>query len=1019
MEIYNNYNPFNEIKNFVLSQNPETFLNQTYSVVSKLFLILRKRHDLVFKIMVNSNKSEYDTIASLLTNCFYENIFSSGFIENEFLILMYLSLKKAIDEKQNISSPEDFLKDSINVSLFKCLLQKDDIRSYVGIIIKDVLDKLENECSNKEIICFSIEEIAKIIEESKKSDVKITNTIKRTSPLTVSNSPANPDNDYDGMDLLVSTNIASSFSQIGIRRVRRREIKKDHYKDNFRNITKEELLQKEGTYKENGMKEYVKRQIQMYKEDDTIFQNLKLMSKMTEHGKGETELKYRKNYNIIAELFEKLFTNFQNNIKIIPYSIKCLCKIIANLIEKKYPNISVIERNAYIGEFFFERILKPIFISPDFNGILASVFISPNSRKNIILFQKLLKQLISGNFFNANDDMYYTLFNRFFLTMMPKVLSFFETLIDVKLPGSLENLIYGKIDENNCIYNYFEENPHENIRHWSMCFSIGDILSVYQIINKNENLFIGIKPQEHIENVTLANKIAESQKTFEIIYNKIKENPIYLNTFEKLSKEDKNNRKKTFVLIQKSKFNKKLGKLMKIDSSNQSYTIKLPKEDENSAPAIATEEHKLQLNVMKAKNYLSKILFNFKELTEDILPSTENASIFDLLESIKIFLQTDYYLLLYAIPLDWYSESLISLLRELPTEYSENNYSKLYSELLTEVQQEIEKLSLSPLSEIKTKLKYTKRAQKNVSTYLEKLQQIRLNNKITKFLEVTEYPVTVNIKLKDTNNVFIIQPPVKPKQSLFSVMFSSSTKPSTEPVNKTVFDFILSVPNFVKFHQMENIELTALLTELKVSEEIHKYLKEIKSRTQDYEPLKKFLPQDKDKIYYEIDNIIFSKLYDKLCEKEQDVDDINIYEKCIELSWVTQEQVIRSKQVFLNNNQLTAIIHLRAMEKEKSPLSKLKEIAKIAELIQNTIVFSTGKSENSVDDFIPILVYLVIKARPKMLVSNINYIELFLDPSFKKQSMGHLVSQLSVVIALLKNFSYSNLHNVTEKEYKQ
>ena len=92
------------------------------------------------------------------------------------------------------------------------------------------------------------------------------------------------------------------------------------------------------------------------------------------------------------------------------------------------------------------------------------------------------------------------------------------------------------------------------------------------------------------------------------------------------------------------------------------------------------------------------------------------------------------------------------------------------------------------------------------------------------------------------------------------------------------------------------------------------------------------------------------------------------------------------------------------MEKEKSPFSKLKEIAKIAELIQNTIVFSTGKSENSVDDFIPILVYLVIKARLKMLVSNINYIELFLDPSFKKQSMGHLVSQLSVVIELLKNF---------------
>ena len=70
MEIYNNYNPFNKRLNFVLSPNPETFLGQTHPVVSKLFLILRKRQDLVFKIMINSNKNEYNTIANLFTNCF-------------------------------------------------------------------------------------------------------------------------------------------------------------------------------------------------------------------------------------------------------------------------------------------------------------------------------------------------------------------------------------------------------------------------------------------------------------------------------------------------------------------------------------------------------------------------------------------------------------------------------------------------------------------------------------------------------------------------------------------------------------------------------------------------------------------------------------------------------------------------------------------------------------------------------------------------------------------------------------
>ena len=955
MEIYNNYNPFNKRLNFVLSPNPETFLGQTHPVVSKLFLILRKRQDLVFKIMINSNKNEYNTIANLFTNCFYENIFSSDFIENEFLILMYLSLKKEIYEKPG--PPEDFLKDSINVSLFRCILQKDDIRSYIGIIIKDILEKLEHGSLNEEIISFNITEFVKINKQPPEPQEKKLTSIKRTTPINMS-TPQN--NNEPNLDMVVSTDITNSFAVSGNKRMRGRQPKKDFFQENYKHITKEELEEKEKTCTDNGLKEYIRKQLQACKDDDTIFQNIQLFSKMSELGKSEIEPKYKKNYNIIAGLFDLLFTNFQNNIKIIPYSIKCLCKIISILIEKQYPNISVVEKNAYIGEFFFERILKPIFISPNYNGILTSTLISPNSRKNIILFQKLLKQLINGNFFNSNHDPYYTLFNRFFLTMMPSVLSFFETLIDVKLPGSLENLIRGEVDENCFIYNYFEENPNEKIRHWSMCFNIEDVLSVYHIINQNEKLFIGIKPQEHIENVTFANKIAESQKTFEIIYNKIKDTPIYLQIFNKILKEDKENHRKTFVLVQKSKFNKKLGKIMKIDFSNQNYTIKLPKEDENSAPANATEEHNLYLNVLKVKNYLSKILFNFKELTEEILPSTENASIFDILESIKIFLQTDYYLLLYAIPLDWYSESLLSVLRELPTEYSENNYSKLYSELIAEVKNEIEKLSLSPLSEIKTKLKYTKRAQNNISTYLKQLKQIKLNNKVTKFLETTEYPVTINIKKQDTNNVLIIQPPVKPKQSRFSGIFFSSTKPSSEPVAKTVFNFIQSLPNFVELQEVCDIDLTTLLTNYKVSEGIQGYLKEIKKLTQSYKLLAKYLLQDKEQIYYEIDNIVFSKLYDKLFAVEQDVDDMKIYQTCIDLAWVTQEQVIPLKQVFVNTNKSTAIIYLRTMEKEKSPMAKLKEIEKIAELIQNTIVFATGKSENSVDDFIPIFLYLQI-----------------------------------------------------------
>ena len=163
MEIYDNNTKIDDAKlTYVLEEDTPKYLNQTNAVVDKFLHIIRKRRDIITKILQKCRTSEEKaSVASLLTNNFYENIFSSAFIEKELLVILYLSLKNEIFELQNPNVPQAFLKETINSFLFRGLLRKDDIKSYFGIVLKDLLEKMENKEESTELNF----EIGKIISE--------------------------------------------------------------------------------------------------------------------------------------------------------------------------------------------------------------------------------------------------------------------------------------------------------------------------------------------------------------------------------------------------------------------------------------------------------------------------------------------------------------------------------------------------------------------------------------------------------------------------------------------------------------------------------------------------------------------------------------------------------------------------------------------------------------------------------------------------------------------------------------
>ena len=114
------------------------------------------------------------------------------------------------------------------------------------------------------------------------------------------------------------------------------------------------------------------------------------------------------------------------------------------------------------------------------------------------------------------------------------------------------------------------------------------------------------------------------------------------------------------------------------------------------------------------------------------------------------------------------------------------------------------------------------------------------------------------------------------------------------------------------------------------------------------------------------------------------------------------------------------------MDDAKSVLEKIKCIQNSFTNINNLIKFSSGKDKDAgQDETTPIFQYVVLKAHPKRMYSNINYIYCFFDMVHGGQH-AFLVTQLQSAITFIENISAEQLRmdkeefnkNIKEAEKK-
>ena len=171
------------------------------------------------------------------------------------------------------------------------------------------------------------------------------------------------------------------------------------------------------------------------------------------------------------DIINLIFKNFIDNSNSMPYIIKCICKIIYILIEKKYPKASKVEQNVFLCQFFFKNIVFPFINDPSYLLLINECLITSKTAEKFRQIEFILDTFISGKFYNEE---YLVPFNNFFIEKMPALIELMKNISQVTLPGFIDKSINNDFHEN-YKYDYFKENPNENIFYRNICFNYNEL----------------------------------------------------------------------------------------------------------------------------------------------------------------------------------------------------------------------------------------------------------------------------------------------------------------------------------------------------------------------------------------------------------------------------------------------------------------------------------------------------------------------------------------------------------------
>ena len=951
-------------------------------------------------LLIHSKKEDIKSnIAPLIMNNFYENILSSSYIEDQLLYVISLVLKNEIDnEIGNKKDYKKFLEDTPCGILLEQLKMKQDVQTYFKTLIFKIVATLEEENSSYELN-FNLKNIQ---EEFNKTKEEIETEYKKTGKKQkiITNDFFKKSN-YDFESKGESDEQNKDIETFNIK-----------YIPNFNKEEYRKIMDK--TEKNKKMKDFFMSQYQTVMENPTIFSNETFLKNLFEcPASKEILASYQIDFMKVIKILDSFLKSLMKYLYLLPYSVKCVCKMIILMIRKKFTDLSIVEQNAYISKFFFHKLFAPIFENPGVGALINNFIISGITQNNLKIISYITKQLFSGKFFkDVEFESNYTPFNWYFIDKIQEVYSFFENVTQVTLPPFIEKLINNELPKS-FEYNYFKENPEEGIFHRSICFSFKD-------------LYVIVKNMKELSDIFFSN---DDKSPFKITFQKLI-NKSNSNEFEKIKKRveydeikiyDPKKKKEykergypilKYFLLSELLTNQKYTKIFSIVQEKASFTLP-------ELPSTELEEDNRKNNVIKVKNFICTLLNNYRTLvkTDFIEGSTNNTM--DILKQLKRFMKISNFVIDGSIPSDWYVDSLIEYLKKIPPDLTNNDCDVLYRQIESHINGSIKDIDFEALSIVLGNVKFCKRGK----IYYEKMKtllvDIELNERVQTIVEKEPITVELEFKYNNKNKELKIEKSHKKDiqlKSLDNMMFEEETQRTY--YCRTIKAFTKRFPNIARYQQIIEKNLNDMEKELKLTQKINNYFVIIKDFLMSKNSSINNLvgSEEFNNISAKIYDYVMEKLYDKIFPKEQDPLDNKIFTQCQMLSWTEPKHYIRTKTNLVFDSFLPDVInYFKEIDIQKSPRQKLIYMNKIFMSISNVVKFSGG-GKMGVDEIMPILNYAFIKAKPPHMVSNCKYMELFIGEK-KNREEGLQLAQLTGICEFAQKVTADKLFGINDEQF--